>query len=281
MDYKKPFNVGFFILRIFGLWFPDWSEPHAVFYFAYSVVFQGFFTVLYMLPMWIEIFLTVDINQLTRLCVLGLTEVGCFAKIVNLYVNFRTIKKSCEEMEATCYEPQSEEEEKICQRKLKFFEKVQKRFLTLCFSSFFSSMFVPLLEAQKILPYYSWWFTIDWTQSDTLYNLFYIYQCLGMSMHTLVNTAFDLLFPFFMHFIVIQLEMLYERLNSALKCDRKKFLEAIEQHNRIVEYSRTIEKTFSTAMFVQFSLSGIVICVTAYQLTMVSLTQLFIDIPIE
>ncbi|XP_026481369.1 odorant receptor 2a-like [Ctenocephalides felis] len=128
------------------------------------------------------------------------------------------------------------------------------------------------LDARR-LPFLAW-YGVDHKKSPW-YELFYIYQCVGVTINCLINVSMDTFPTLAMSAIVAQIEVLSYKLKQIGQevVQEIKIQKCVIHHNFIQKLITDVEQIFSIPLLVQFLLSGVIICVIGFQLSMLSPTK--------
>jgi hypothetical protein len=270
MDLKKPFKLNNILLQLLGMW-PIKGKFYSA-YLVYAVCFHMFFTLMFMLPMWIEIFLVDDLATITRLSNMGLTELALFTKMVIMYQNMDKMQKLVKSVNFLEYMPQSELEEEMAKKRMRQLIKFMAVYYFTTTMGMFLGITGPLNAPVKVLPFYQWFFGFDWQKTDLRFKVLFTYQSVSLSFHACLNVMIDMFLPFFFNFAAIQCEFIGNRLSN-LDENQPHYKEGlqknVEHHQKIIEYCKLAVEVFSFPTFIQFCLSGFVICFNAYQISIV------------
>jgi gustatory receptor len=230
-----------------------------------------------MLPMFIEMFLLDDVEKIVKLFYISLTEIGLFAKYLTLVFKNKRIRRALEISNLAENQPKfTDDIYDAIQQDNKVFTYIAIFFYNSVIICIVTSVFGPLFLKGYNLPFFTWYFNLDWHKTDQRYWIFYIYQSVGMTMHALTNTAVDVTYPYLLNFARTEICILNSRIlnmNKNNKTYKNELLDNIKFHQWIIEYCKEIESIFSEVMFLQFCLSGFVLCFTAFQITIVSIGE--------
>jgi hypothetical protein len=224
-----------------------------------------------MVPMWIEMFLLDDVERLTQLLYISLTELALFAKYINLVSRNKKIRELVEITNLPEYNSKNLSEDKVFGDTWMYVTAALSFYVAVFFCCVTSIGGAALMND---LPFYHWYFSVDWRKSRTRFWIFYAYQAIGMTMHAFTNTACDCLLPYLLSFIRTQFILVkhrVENLNFRSEDVRKDFLEHIKLHQWIIGYAQDVQNTFSGVVFIQFCISGFVICFTAFNISTVTI----------
>lgn len=219
--------------------------------------------------MWIEMFLLDDVEKLTQLLYISLTEFALFVKYTNLVLKNKKIRKLVEITEMSQYKSRNLAEDEIANDNWMYITVVLSFYVAVFFcvvTSVGGGIFL------NDLPFYHWYFSIDWKKSQLRFWIFFAYQGFGMTMHAFSNTACDCLLPYFLNFIRVQTGLVKHRIQNLkfMSASAKwEFLENIKHHQWINGFAEDVESAFSGVVFTQFCISGFVICFTAFNISTV------------
>ncbi|CAD6240463.1 GSCOCT00014162001.2-RA-CDS [Cotesia congregata] len=215
-----------------------------------------------------------------------LTMVGVCGKIANVIVKQKEIDQLIEILESypCCYQ---NEKEKVIE---KIFDKTIKSrtiaYLIMTESAVVMVVSVSILcdTPNRALPF-DIWLPYNYKTSNIGYWIAYSHQIFAHIFGALINVAYDTMIPGFMLKICAQLSILEHRVgllltkndNLSKSLDAKKQKEmnqiskCVQHHLKIFQLSEITNKVFSTVTFLQFSISSIVICVTVYRLSQITI----------
>lgn len=242
------------------------------------MTFHFFITIAYMTPMWLSIFLLDNVEDMTQLFYISLTEVALFVKLVNLFVRNKEFQRCFDKINDAEFQPSSNVEKELADFMQGMFGKL---IFFYAFISLFCAMLsgiLPLFSGTNQLPWFLWFYGIDYKHNMTIYYILWAYQHFGMVCHASLNVINDLFLPFFMNFVNIQFDFIANRmelLDSDDKDFHEKLIKNVKYHQAVVKFTDEISIIYSFPMFIQFCMSGFVICFTAFQISLVSIKDPF------
>ncbi|XP_063925642.1 odorant receptor 4-like [Zophobas morio] len=124
----------------------------------------------------------------------------------------------------------------------------------------------------KKLPFIAW-YSYD-HQKSPLYEITYIYQIIANYFIAFTNQNVDAFISALLMYIAAQCELLCDHLKN-LKFEEKnkgfvKFVRCVKHHQKILQFSENTNEFLSIMTFGQFMTSVISICMTLFQLTLVT-----------
>nr|QNL15012.1 olfactory receptor 68 [Aulacocentrum confusum] len=123
---------------------------------------------------------------------------------------------------------------------------------------------------QRVLPYKAW---LPFSPTTNFrYWISYTHQILAHVFGALVNVAFDMLIPSLILQICCQFRLFEHRMldmskQTSSRLEKKKLVNCVRHHNKIFQLTEVTNNIFHWVIFLQFSISTIVICVTVYGLS--------------
>lgn len=284
----QPFKLCFWILKTVGMW-QDGNQ-------SWRYFFLGFLAHLCFLALYLMGFIyTIKAETLVEFIDgVGLSTLylGILCKSCNFFFNLKLIKKSLRTLENLL----------VLSSDLRFpirsHVKVQ---VSLAFKTFkvfwlfacttcFSAIFVPIFAHE--LPY-KVWFPFETDNTTIVFWLASFYLVFNSFVLSAVDVALIILPVIFMSFATGLINELAERLSeignetkpkksyyqNQLKTSHDKrslseLIICIKIHQNINEFVREIEENFSLATFIQGFLSSVILCTSAFTMSVVSLKTL-------
>jgi hypothetical protein len=275
-----PFDLPMKVLKTAGVWqrkSSSWT------YFCYGILVHLIFVDLYTLLQFAYLFTFETFEDFAIL--MSLLPTYCSLTVKSII--FMTRGDKVAELLATLNEIVEKE---------KFSENLQKHLkrIDFVFKFFWGSAAVTCVMALGIpfinheLPFLMW-FPYDYKNNELLFWFNVAYQGTEVLCYSAVNVILDTVPAMFMCYIHGMLEEFYGRLESIQaeensggntegtrasrgnKNRQKDFLDCLALHSKILEMARKVEEYFSTMIMVQGLMSSVILCTTAYALTIVSL----------
>lgn len=262
MDFHHlfPFRIPISLLKVFGLWITDNLSPAMLIYgtVMHLLIYEAF-TVSEI----ICLFGFKNFEELTKLLTYLPTYIAAIFKTINIITSSKQIRQLFDMIDEIVEEI---EDKRALRRQLIVVERVFK----VCLSFAFTATFPGGLQGFSKLPYVMWF---PWDENGKLGHLFAaLYQLFDGVICALLTTSVDFIPVIFCAYAGAFIDALCGKL-SALKPEQKgekEFLKCIKLHESILNFVKTIQKTFSTVLFVQSFFSSLILCIIAISLTTVS-----------
>ncbi|XP_037031044.1 odorant receptor 94a-like [Bradysia coprophila] len=140
---------------------------------------------------------------------------------------------------------------------------------------------ISLIEAllDHELSNYPAWYPLDWYNERKYFWIVYCYQVVGICYEA---NAVVILEMFVIYLLIVagaHLDILAMRLSKLgesaqdptnIRSHEHDLIQSIDVHNEILTFQQSVERTFSIPLFVQFIISGIILCITSFQIAIVS-----------
>ncbi|XP_049287598.1 odorant receptor 94a-like [Anopheles funestus] len=223
---------------------------------------------LYLFALMLNVFVPQPFEQrVFFIMYISLTETAMILKTRTIYRHFDTIWSLYETTLGPSFQPRDEFERELQNRTLQVFNRWYYVYIFVSHMAAFGTG-SHLLSSEYRMPFFPWFFGVRYgDDARVAYYTIFAYQCFGMYFHMLLNTAGDTQLCYMLQMIGIQLDLLAKRfrsLSSSEEFDRS-FVPLVQHYNKIHRMLCRVENLFSLAYFVQFSVSGLVICASAYQ----------------
>lgn len=278
MESTKPLitsvRVTLWIYRCFGIWRENNQRS---WYRTYRWIFTVPFLYLYLLSMVIGAFKK-NSEQLWKddLFIL-LTEFAMLVKTVSTYHNFEQIVKLLNISVSEHFSPKYERKQRSILQNLN--QILMSYFIISILTAFTTS--IHIFQGNYKLPTFSWFFGIPYGPDHPLnYYLIAYYQVFGMIVHCMLNVAGDIQIAYMLATVGIQLEQLersFTGLSRIVFRDnrQREFCRCITHYQRVRRFAKHVERIYSAPVFVQFCVSGITMCATAFRLSTVSYNSIY------
>ncbi|KAJ3656604.1 hypothetical protein Zmor_015671 [Zophobas morio] len=289
---RKLFSLNLSVMRLFGF-YPTKNYKNIYRVYAYTVYI--FFVV--PTPILTSLYLLFGENvdlALVAQNAFSIGETGCFVfKLLQFIRNSDKIRRCIYMVESPIFTNYVKTQEQImddcvhvCTRNSNFFQ-------FFCILTAASWAAVPLFGKEYRLPL-DIWLPYDVTRGGLPYILSYIFLVSGVSIDSVLNGAIDPLIGGLLYYAATQIKILknnlenitkyaeeqllsemkgednYEKiieLKSKIVYQRLKF--CVKLHKTILNFVEEYEGTFTSMVFVQFSASVVVICISCLQLIIV------------
>lgn len=291
-DLKKVTCVLLGVLRVCGLWRPV-ASSYTSLYTIYGTIFLAIFSGFYTLFMCIHLAILTDLNQLTDVSYMALTELALFVKIIIFFILNRKLQALYAELSAFKLETNDERTFVAC--RVNFFFKAMVFYYSVSNGATSLTEISTVLSNEWRLPYAGWYPFVDWQHSYTGYWITFAYQMFGMHVTCNLNVTVDTFATFFMFIISVQMEVLGMRLQTMgygkqslgaaagsdtqdKSANIRRLVAQIKLHQAMLVSTKKFEGYFSIAFFTQISFSGMVICSLTNELANVSTPPTFLFI---
>ncbi|XP_037035068.1 odorant receptor 94b-like [Bradysia coprophila] len=165
-------------------------------------------------------------------------------------------------------------EMELYQRRQLLFTRILNFQLLMAGLSVFFSCVSPYFLSEPSLPYPGW-YPIDWRNDTTSYFVVFIYQFIGIIF---VSHSIILMEAYAMYLMIVagsHLDILANRLETLghkmtaidiFEIKRSFRIDCIQTYTKIARFQNLIERIFSIPIFIQFLISGAILCVTVFQI---------------
>jgi hypothetical protein len=268
-----PFNLPMKVLKIAGVWqrkSSSWT------YFCYGIVVHLIFVDLYTLLQFAYLFTFETFEDFAIL--MSLLPTYCSLTVKSII--FMTRGDKVAELLNTLKEMVEREKfSENLEKHLKRIDFVFKFFWGSAAVTCFMALGIPFINQE--LPFLMW-FPYDYKNNEFLFWFNVAYQGSEVLCYSAVNVILDTIPAMFLCYIHGMLEEFYGRLESIqaeessmertrdVKNRQKNFLDCMALHSKIVGMAKKVEEYFSTMIMVQGLMSSVILCTTAYALTIVS-----------
>ncbi|XP_057319120.1 odorant receptor 46a-like [Microplitis mediator] len=280
-----PYSFG--ILRYLGLWHTEtihrWRLCSQMTYSYFMIIF------IYSDALFESIALVRNYNDFQQFVdnsIILVTMLGICGKMFNVIIKSKEIIQLINILNSYPCCSQDSEEKKIQDEFDKMINFRTLAFLVVTESAVILTTSVSIIcDTPNRIMFFNTWLPFD-TSTIIGYWIAYIHQVLAHFFSALANVAYDTLIPGLMLKICAQLSILEYRLKLLAKnsyysdssVDNKQreinaAMECVKHHLKIFQLAERTNEVFSTIMFVQFSISTYVICVTIYRLSQVEISD--------
>lgn len=264
-------------LTLVGFW---QTKQSSWLYFIYGIIMHLIFCDIFTLLMIIYLFNFETFEDFASVMSFLPTFLALFAKSINLMMSINEIELLFELVN----DGTAGFKTQIIDKRIKTLRKIYICFVSSGFATCVASVFVPFID--HALPY-RMWFPYDYKNVEVLFWLSASYQIVITCIISGVDITMDTLPIFFMSTIYGMLEQLQEKMEnlkqpknllidgpSITRINReensKELLKCIKYHLKIIEITRKVERRFSIVLLAQGFMSTLIMCTTAYALTIVS-----------
>ncbi|KAM8707066.1 hypothetical protein ACLKA7_011209 [Drosophila subpalustris] len=274
-DRTQSVHLTIRVMSIVGLW--PWS-PAA----KDELPFLGFikenyryllhlpFTFAFIGLMWLEAFVSSNLEQAGQVLYMSITEVALIVKIVNIWHHSSTAWQLMHQLKnAPEYELRSQEEIQSWQGQQRSFKWY---FYLYCLASLgvvYSGCIGVLFLEEYVLPF-AYFVPFQW-QNEQGYWYAYGYSVAGMTLTCISNVTLDTIGCYFMFHISLLYQLLGMRLRSLRNVDNELEFEhqlrmIFKLHHRIRRLTLECQTVVSPYVLSQIILSAFILCFSGYRL---------------
>lgn len=257
-----------------GVWPKDDSSGYYMAYFTFNVIV---FLVVYVLSIAGSLFVIEDLASYVERIYISFSVILVGIKFTLLMSKRRTLIEFMEKLKTELKPISSDEEEvTIIQKAIKRAQMIFYFIRTVYFCALLVSNSTPLFFEERSLPYKAY-FPFDWEHSMVFYVITYLFQLIGMYFVASWDSGIDVFAPCtlitlcgYLEALGYNLRMLGWKEGVNEKEERQRFHILVEKYTNLVQIAKSIEDLFSEILFVQFSIGGVIICMTAFRMSLVS-----------
>lgn len=267
MDFDKysPFKMPINVLKLFGIWMVGNSSKA---YLVYGIFMHFIIVDVYTSLQLIFIVTIRSFSDFAALMNILPTYVSLFFKSINFLTKTTQIQRI---MAMTKELYQECPDNSKLKKRLGDVDKVYKSYFI---TTVLACLAVGMVALEN-LPY-RMWFPFE-TEAGGGYATAALYQFVAVSIAAPITVSLDMIPVFFMGYIAGFLDALNDWLESikSSKGDQKvdnheELKKCLEYHMKLQEYVDLVHKTFSLPWFFQGMMSTLILCTTAFSLTLVS-----------
>lgn len=273
----KPFKYCFTILKTFGMW-RDGSQP---FKYAFGGILLYFITVGSFLTCFLgAVILAEDLTDFTGAFGLVITCLVLIFKSLNFCVKFKSIMKLEDSLNLLLEFSRSDQmidDRELLRSPLRFGFKVSKVFWLSGFLGTTAGMVPSVLSHQMPL---KTWFPFDTKTSEIGFYAGAIFDLINTPMVFTFDCALSILPVTFIMFAIGltdelcgHLEQIGKQIQTKRsgKVDEENLVKLIKTHLKIRKFVEDIQENFYIAIFVQGLMSSLILCFSAFCMSVVSL----------
>ncbi|XP_063912003.1 odorant receptor Or1-like [Zophobas morio] len=274
-------------LEFFGYFCPDFTTTFMkVIYYTYALLFVGSMFVLFMVSEIINMVVVFgDIEKMTEASFLLLTHLVQALKLYVFVVHNSRVRRLINSLNREEFKPKNQQQYNLLMEDVQMSRILTKIFLIMCVATCVLWGVFPLLdkdggEETTELPL-SGWFPFD-TQKSPIFECVYVYLTMGAMINGLANVSMDTFLSGIIMVISGQLKLLNNSFqNLKQKCTdtslnhiEEGLIKNIVHHKNIIQFSENMTELFTTCIMGQFVVSVIIICITMFQMSLVSVISL-------
>lgn len=258
-------------------------------YKIYGIALHLFFVETYTLCQFIYLFVFETFEDFASVMSILPTYLSLIVKSFNFMYNIEEIEMLLTDVEEIVEEEKFTE---VLQKHLKKIDLIFKVFWISALSTCILGLLVPIFLHE--IPY-RMWFPFDYHSNNMLFWLTALYQTIGPIIYASVDFSQDVYPVIFMCYIFGMMEELGLRLESLKsvpmsggkenqsECDasvsnstdiKQKLVNCVKLQLKIRKITKQVEELFAVVIFVQGTMSTLILCTTSYALTVVSVEKL-------
>lgn len=270
-----------FHLRVLGIWFP---ETFSTLYFVYSAVLYTTCSFIYVVCMCLNFFFLTNLSETTHSIYMTFTCVALLFKTTNFLWYNQDMKNNWKIIHD--FQLQNDDEVEFVKYRLGIYWKIWLSIYLMINATIVAAFINALMTTPRQLPFRAY-YPMDWQHDDQNYWIAYTYQVVGMVVQANLNIVVEVFPGYLIYMVSVKMDILSKRLRGIGKNLKEDFVTNIDSnreeqrksitdlvgciklHQHIANFIDQIENNFSIAYFVQFCLSGTVICSVTYAMTTV------------
>ncbi|XP_017785451.1 PREDICTED: odorant receptor Or1-like [Nicrophorus vespilloides] len=292
VDFRENLMLGsavapnFFVMHLLGIW-PTKTSTRL--YKTYAVIITSFVFFLYIISELVNIVISFgDLELITQASFLFLTHM---AQLVKLYFFGRyrnRIQSLTDSLERRVFQPRNGRQLVMVKRSMRRATVTYYVLISMSIATCSLWAVFPMIEVGEngmelpLSAYYP--FSTDLT---IVFNVIFAYQILSTAINAATNVSMDTTTSGFMSLVCGQLDILNDSLihvkdfaEEQISSDRSISLDAameenlvhcVDHHRNILQMTEEIGTLFGITTLSQFAAGAIIICITMFELTLVSL----------
>lgn len=270
-----------FHLRMLGIWLP---EKFSTLYFVYSALLYIICSFTYVVCMCLNFLFLTTISDTTHSIYMTFTCVALLFKTTNFLWYNRDMKNNCKIIND--FQLLNDDEVNFVRQRMRTYWNIWLSVYTMINATIVAAFVSAVISIPKQLPFRAY-YPMDWQHNERNYWIVYTYQVVGMVVQANLNIVVEVFPGFLIYMVSVKMDILSKRLRrigknlkkssvqhiDSSRAEQRKsiidLMDCIKLHQHIANFIGQIEDNFSIAYFVQFCLSGIVICSVTYAMTTV------------
>lgn len=282
MKIEEILSVQKFWYTAFGVWDPT---SQRWFYKVYAFIINLILIFGFTFFMSMYVFYVKEFEDLASFLYLYLTILAFLVKLINFVVRQKTIQSLLQDIQNELDYCDPEEIEMIASQQIKIIKVINTMYYSVAMCCLSIAYITPLFSVDRSFPLPSY-YPFDWKSNDVIYGLLILFQVLGSSSICVVNASLDTLMStqmcilgFLFEILGAKLENLGSRIvkySSSVDVESEKLKACMDFHKRILRCTDMFQMEYSLVIFIQFSISSTVICVTAYHVSIISPNENFL-----
>ncbi|XP_015840820.1 odorant receptor 4 isoform X2 [Tribolium castaneum] len=271
IDLKEAFKQNIVLLKAMGLWFFQNERFYKLFkcFVQGSLVFDSTSLIIY-------VALNIRIKNVTDTIYSLPGSLEVVLQAILFRKNFHLIRKSLNNLKQKEFQPKNDTQEKILKDSIALSRRVFYSFFWLVFVMIGMWMVLPLTKKGKYLPT-KYWIPFDY-RLPVVYELLYVFECSCIIFHAFSNVALDTFFSIAMIQIGAQCDVLCDTIRNMDEQEKTNtmdriLIECVHHYRLIEDFAKSIATSFKEILMVQFVCSSLMLCVSMYELSLISATN--------
>lgn len=274
-----------FHLRMLGIWLP---EKFSTLYSIYSALLYVICSFTYVVCMCANFIFLTNVSETTHSIYMTFTCVALLFKTSNFLWYNRDMKINLKIIND--FQLENDDEVDFVRDRLRVYWNIWLSVYLMINATIYAAFTNALIAVPRQLPFRAY-YPMDWQHNDRNYWIAYAYQVVGMIVQANLNIVVEVFPGYLIYMVKVKMDILAKRLRGISKNLKKgsvndidstsveqrksitDLIDCIKLHQHITQFINKIEHNFSIAYFVQFCLSGIVICSVTYAMTTVESNQ--------
>jgi hypothetical protein len=298
---KSPLSTNILILKVGGLWPSGGKYSPKNIYTGYALICFIFIVISHNLSQLVNVYFIYDqLETLTASIVVMLSEVTGMVKFYLFHKNIRVVKDLMTMLEGDLFQPKTTRQRVMLRGSLNTWKKIYVVFSLSAVMTIFLWGLHPLVDGSyknQELPFLAWYPYCY--RASPQYQLTYVYQVVANFFIAITNQNIDAFISALLMYTATQCEMLCDDLANLVGTDRRNFGRCVKHHQEILRYcnfhinlrivvlappaqplvptqccccrfAQSTNQFLSVMTFGQFANSVVAICMTMFQLSVVS-----------
>ncbi|RZC43043.1 uncharacterized protein BDFB_009339 [Asbolus verrucosus] len=292
LDLRDFIKLNVNCMEFFGYFCPEYEKTYKkICYYIYAVVFVGFIFILRILSEFVNMIVVFgDIEKMTEASFVLLTHLVEALKLYYFVKNRSSVRNLINSVNRKEFKPRNWDQYRMLSDDIKMSRMITKVFLFMCCITCCLWGVFPFFDKNPDgtirLPL-SGWFPFS-TEESPVFECVYAYQTIGVLITGLSNISMDTFLSGTIMIISGQLSILNNsfqimrqkcasnsgKIKEAHAEVKKKLVRNIVHFQSIIEFADDVTSLFTLCIMAQFVVSVIIICITMFQMSLVSVFSL-------
>ncbi|KAH0808225.1 hypothetical protein GEV33_014566 [Tenebrio molitor] len=261
-----------FMENLGGLWPSGGKYSPKNIYTGYALICFIFIVISHNLSQLVNVcFIYDQLETLTASIVVMLSEVTGMVKFYLFHKNIRVVKDLMTMLEGDLFQPKTTRQRVMLRGSLNTWKKIYVVFSLSAVMTIFLWGLHPLVDGSyknQELPFLAWYPYCY--RASPQYQLTYVYQVVANFFIAITNQNIDAFISALLMYTATQCEMLCDDLANLVGTDRRNFGRCVKHHQEILRFAQSTNQFLSVMTFGQFANSVVAICMTMFQLSVVT-----------